>query len=32
VLSANASAKAFYERLGFEPFAETLRRRARWDT
>ena len=32
VLSANASAKAFYERLGFEPFAETLRRRAQWDT
>jgi ribosomal protein S18 acetylase RimI-like enzyme len=27
VLSANTSAKAFYERLGFEPFAETLRRR-----
>jgi ribosomal protein S18 acetylase RimI-like enzyme len=27
VLSANASAKAFYDRLGFEPFAETLRRR-----
>lgn len=26
VLSANASAKAFYDRLGFEPFAETLRR------
>jgi ribosomal protein S18 acetylase RimI-like enzyme len=28
VLSANASAKAFYDRLGFEPFAATLRRRA----
>jgi ribosomal protein S18 acetylase RimI-like enzyme len=28
VLSANASAKAFYARLGFEPFVETLRRRA----
>jgi ribosomal protein S18 acetylase RimI-like enzyme len=27
VLGANASAKAFYERLGFEPFVETLRRR-----
>jgi ribosomal protein S18 acetylase RimI-like enzyme len=27
VLSANGSARAFYERLGFEPFAETLRRR-----
>ena len=26
VLSANGSAKAFYERLGFEPFAEILRR------
>lgn len=26
VLSANASARAFYERSGFEPFAETLRR------
>jgi len=26
VLTANASAKAFYERLGFEPFVETLRR------
>ena len=26
VLSANTSAKAFYERLGFEPFVETLRR------
>lgn len=28
VLGANEAAKAFYERLGFEPFAETLRRRA----
>jgi RimJ/RimL family protein N-acetyltransferase len=28
VLSANTSAKTFYERLGFESFAETLRRRA----
>jgi ribosomal protein S18 acetylase RimI-like enzyme len=28
VLSANASAKAFYARLGFEPFVETLRRRS----
>ena len=28
VLSVNASAKAFYERLGFEPFVEVLRRRA----
>jgi ribosomal protein S18 acetylase RimI-like enzyme len=27
VLTANASARAFYDRLGFEPYAETLRRR-----
>jgi ribosomal protein S18 acetylase RimI-like enzyme len=27
VLSANASARAFYDRLGFEPYAEILRRR-----
>jgi GNAT superfamily N-acetyltransferase len=27
VLSANASARAFYDRLGFEPYAETLRRK-----
>jgi len=27
VLCANVSAKAFYERLGFEPFVEILRRR-----
>jgi ribosomal protein S18 acetylase RimI-like enzyme len=32
MLSANASAKAFYERLGFEPFAETLRRRVKGET
>ena len=27
VLAANASARAFYDRLGFGPFAHTLRRR-----